>query len=119
MRRLSMLSFLFAVGCASGGVSQAVKQDLQKTIEGNEEPIALCYQEALRANAALEGEIVLKFEVDEGKKELTNVKVDRTTIEEPGLEQCIIQETSELSLSRPPEAKLAVTYPLAFKKTEE
>ena len=110
---------ILTAGCASGGVSQAVKQDLQKTVAANKQPIELCYKQALESNAALQGEIVLKFEIEEGKKELSKVKVDKTTLNEPGLEQCVVQETSELTLSKPPEAKLAVTYPLSFKKTEE
>jgi hypothetical protein len=119
MKQLSLLSVLFAVGCASSGVSVAVKEDLKKTIAANQEPIQLCYKQALEANAALQGEIILKFEIEEGKKVLSKVKVDKTTVNEPDLEKCVVQETSELTLSKPPEAKLAVTYPLTFKKIEE
>ena len=119
MKHLALLSVLFAVGCASSGVSVAVKEDLKKTIAAHQDPIQLCYKQALESNASLQGDLVLKFEIDQGKKVLSKVKVDKTTLNEPALEQCVVQETSELTLSKPPEAKLAVTYPLTFKKTEE
>jgi hypothetical protein len=119
MKRLLLWCSLLAAGCAGGGVSQAVKKDLEKTVAAHQEPIQLCYRQALAGNAALEGEIVLKFEIEEGKRALSKVKVDKTTLNEPSLEQCVVQETSELTLSNPPEAKLAVTYPLKFKKIEE
>jgi hypothetical protein len=118
MKRLCML-LLFAIGCSAGGVSQAVKQDLQRAVAAHREPLQLCYEQALKTNAALEGEMVVKFEIEPGKTALSKVKIGRTTIDEPSLEQCIVQETSELTLSKPPEAKLAVTYPLSFKRIEE
>ena len=114
-----LFALLFTIGCSSGGVSQAVKQDLQKTVSNNSAPIELCYKTALEANAALSGDVTLKFEIFEGKKELTNVKVSKTTLNEPTFEQCLVQEMSELSLSKPPEAKLVVTYPLKFTKSED
>jgi hypothetical protein len=119
MNRIVLLALLLATACASGGVSQAVKKDLEQTIANNHKPIELCYKEALESNAALEGDIVIKFEVEEGKKSLSKVKVEKTTVNEPSFEQCLVQETSELSLSKAPEAKLAVTYPLKFKKIED
>jgi hypothetical protein len=119
MNKLAALALVLATGCAGGGVSQAVKKDLERTIANNHQPIALCYKEALETNAALQGDVVLKFEVEQGRKQLSKVKVEKTTINEPSFEQCLVQETSELSLSKAPEAKLAVTYPLKFKKIEE
>jgi hypothetical protein len=118
MNKLCFLA-LVVIGCSSGGVSQAVKKDLQHTVANAKEPLELCYKNALGTNAALEGEIVLKFEIEKGKKQVSRVKVEKTTLNEPALEQCVVQETSELTLSNPPEAKLVATYPMRFKKTEE
>ncbi len=121
-RRVAIASLVLAIGgaaCAGGGVSQAVKQDLEQTVAAAQGPIQLCYRQALETNAAAEGDIVLEFEVEKGKRELVNVKVETTTINEPKLEQCVVQETAELSLSKAPETKVAVTYPMHFKKIEE
>ena len=118
MNKLAVLALLLVTGCA-GGVSSAVKKDLEQTIAGGQDMIELCYKQALESNASLQGDIVIKFEIEEGKTDLTKVKVEKTTINEPTFEQCLVQETSELSLSKAPEAKLAVTYPLKFKKIED
>jgi hypothetical protein len=119
MNKAAWLVLVLATGCASGGVSAAVKKDLEQTIANNQKPIELCYKEALQQNASVSGDVVLKFEIEEGKKELSKVKVEKTTVNEPSFERCLVQETQELSLSQTPEAKLAVTYPLKFTKVEE
>jgi hypothetical protein len=107
---------LLSTACVSGGVSTAVKDDLKRAVGVAQGPITLCYEQALQKNAALEGEIVLSFAIPSGAKEATDVSVSKKTIEEPSLEQCLVQEAKEISLSVEPEAKLAVTYPIRFSR---
>lgn len=115
LKTTTILSVLLALGgCASTGLGDGPRQDVTARMATIQQPVAGCYEAALKRNRKLKGALVVTFDTAPETGKFTNVKVVRNELPDPELEACVKEKVESLALATPPKTKLGVEYPFSF-----
>ena len=101
-------------GCSRSGMGEGVRRDINARMTSAQEPLSACYKAALEERRRLRGIMWLSFDVEAETGKFTNVAITRNEVPNPGLETCVIQTISRLTLAEPQKSVLAVEYPIRF-----
>jgi hypothetical protein len=111
----TILTILLALGgCASTGLGDGPRQDVTARMATIQQPVAGCYEAALKRNRKLKGMMTVSFDTAPETGKFTNVKVVRNDLPDPELEACVKEKVESLALATPPKTKLGVEYPFNF-----
>ncbi len=113
--RLAFLAVAVAmVGCAGSGFGKAVRSDVESRMSSIRDQLAACYSEALTRNRQVQGTVVVSFVARSGSGKFEDVRVVRSDIADPAMQQCVAGHVGALALQTPSKNHVAVEYPLAF-----
>jgi hypothetical protein len=107
---------LCAIGCSAIARSpEQYRDDTQALLETRNAQIKQCYDEALKTDAKLSGQVTVKFTVKAETGKIANPEVDaaRTTAP-PALGQCVVQSIDGLALQQPDERDGQATFTFDF-----
>lgn len=102
------------LACASSGFSKTVRSDVQSQISSIQSDLASCYSDALKRDRKAQGTVVVSFIAKSGTGKFEDVKVIRSDINDPALQECVVGKVSGLALVTPVKNQVAIEYPLAF-----
>jgi hypothetical protein len=115
LKTTTKLMVLLALGgCASTGLGDGPRQDVTARMATIQQPVAGCYEAALKRNRKLKGLMTVSFDTAPETGKFTNVKVVRNDLPDPELEACVKTQVESLALATPPKTKLGVEYPFNF-----
>lgn len=103
-----------AGGCAGSGFGKGVRTDVQGRMASIGGDLAACYSDALTRDRQAQGTVVVSFVARMGTGKFDDVKVVRSDITDPAMQQCVVQKVGALALQTPVKNQVAVEYPLAF-----
>lgn len=116
-----MILTLTACGSASKDASKVDRDGIRNTVFSNSKSVRECYGQALAksGNEKMSGKIYVNFDIDtEGKAQKASVVEDRTTLKDPGLQQCVLNQLSQWNFPKPPDGQIVnVIYPFLFADT--
>jgi hypothetical protein len=87
---------------------------IQRIVRQNFGRFRLCYENGLRTNAKLEGNVVIRFEIDPTGAVSTTSVTKATTLSDKGVAACVERAFHGLSFPQPEGGKVVVVYPLQF-----
>lgn len=103
-----------AAACSRSGMGEGVRRDISARMTSAQGSLASCYKTALEERRRLRGMMWLSFDVEAESGKFTNVAITRTEVTNPGLETCVIQTVSGLTLAEPQKSVVSVEYPIRF-----
>jgi hypothetical protein len=86
---------------------------VQRIVRGNYGHYRHCYENGLRANAALAGTVTVKFVIAKNG-EISQRSIASTDLDDTAVVACIIQGFSSLQFPNPESGVVTVVYPLQF-----
>ena len=113
-KALSILSLLFAAACGNVGLGDAARRDVTDQMNAVQDPIASCYETALRSDRKLRGRLVVSATAKANTGRFQNVKVVDSELPDEQLNTCIVKHVETLALSKPTTTDLAIRYPIEF-----
>lgn len=98
---------------------KSVNEENRKKIRGaivdQLDDVQWCYKRSLKYNAALEGELVVSWEIT-SVGEAKEVKIKRSNIKDEGLESCVVSRIGSWKFpTNPNSTAVIVAYPLKFR----
>ena len=116
MNRIALLLCAAALGaaCSRSGLGEGVRRDVTARMTSVQGPLSTCYQKALEERRKLAGIMWLNIAIEAETGKFTNVAITRTEVSNPGLEACVIQTVSNLTLAEPQKSVVSVDYPVRF-----
>jgi hypothetical protein len=114
---LSALLLASAVlsGCAARD-AETYKADTRTLIETRNDAIKTCYDEALKADTAVSGDVVVKFKVEKKTGKLLDIAADPTATNAPAaLSDCIVKALDGLALQPVDQRTGDATFSWSFK----
>jgi hypothetical protein len=114
MSRLLLCAAALAAACSRSGMGEGVRRDITARMTSAQGSLSSCYQTALEERRKLAGIMWLNFDVEAETGKFSNVAIARTEVSNPGLETCVIQTVSNLTLAEPQKSVVSVEYPLRF-----
>ncbi len=114
MTRLALFFTLLTAACSRTGMGDAVRKDVNERMQTTQSPIASCYEEALKRNRKLRGQLHLSFTAEPNTGKFTNIKVTRDDLNDAALTTCVTEKVSALALATPQKSAVAITYPFEF-----
>lgn len=118
MKMLTLSILVLTAGCASSGLGDGPRQDVTARMSTIQQPVAGCYEAALKRNRKLKGLMTVAFDTAPGSGKFTNIKVVRNDLPDPELEACVREQVGGLALAQPTKTKIGVEYPLNFNSVE-
>ncbi|MBI5480747.1 MAG: AgmX/PglI C-terminal domain-containing protein [Deltaproteobacteria bacterium] len=108
-------AFLTSTGCTPT-VSQAQRSNITQRMTGAQIPLAKCYADLLSTTPAAAGNVAVAFRIQPNTGRFTNVKMNRTQINDPAFNKCVLAVVSDLHMSPAPSFIIdVVEYPIGFK----
>jgi hypothetical protein len=104
-------------GCANTGLGEATRSDVTARMATIAQPVASCYEAALKRDRKLKGTMVVAFDAEMNTGRFTNVKIKSSDLPDPELQTCVREQVSGLALAQATKAKVAIEYPLSFSPT--
>jgi hypothetical protein len=86
---------------------------IQRVVRGNYGRYRHCYENGLRANAALAGTVTVKFVIAKSG-EISQRSIASTDLDDAAVVACILQGFSSLQFPTPESGVVTVVYPLQF-----
>ena len=116
MKRTLALSVLvvMAVACGKTGMGKNVRNDIQARMQTVQEPVAACYETALKDNRKLRGRVEISFTAAPDTGRFDKVEITRNDLGDDTLDQCIIDQVSALKLEKPQKTAVTASYPFDF-----
>lgn len=117
MRLLSLSGLMLcgvAFSCAGSGFGDAVRKDLSNQMLSSQPALSNCYQEALKRNRDIRGQIVIAIATEPKTGHFSKVSIAKNETGDKPLEECVVAEVSRLSLAEPPSTSVSTEYPLQF-----
>ena len=111
---MALGALLLAAACSRSGMGEGVRRDISARMTSVQEPLSACYKTALEEKRRLRGLMWLSFDVEPQSGKFSNVAITRTEVTNPGLETCVIQTVSGLTLAEPQKSVVSVEYPIRF-----
>jgi hypothetical protein len=111
---IALGALLLAAACSRSGMGEGVRRDISARMTSAQEPLSACYKTALEEKRRLRGLMWLSFDVEPQSGKFSNVAITRTEVTNPGLESCVIQTVSGLTLAEPQKSVVSVEYPIRF-----
>ena len=108
------LAIALAAGCGGTGLGADTRADITARMTSVQQPIAGCYQAALKTNRKLQGTIVLAFAAAPTTGQFQDVTVTRDELGDPAVRQCVIDAIGKLKLDKPQASRVSITYPIHF-----
>jgi hypothetical protein len=117
MKTLSKIAIgAFAVfvvaGCGANPAELRVK--IEKVLDGPVAQTILCYQKELLKDRNLKGVVEAKFTVVRGTKAIKDVSVAASTLGNPVVEQCLVEQIARLTFPFDPKVNVTVIWPFEF-----
>lgn len=115
------LALVAASATACGGYTRTPEQwteDTRQMLEAQNEFIKSCYNRELKANPKLEGNVTVKFLVENGSGRVKRVKLDDsgTTAGDP-VRKCVMENIKDLRIKPPDANDGRATFTWEFKAT--
>ena len=114
MLRLLTVVLCGVFGCASTGLGKEVRPDIEKQMASAKPMITACYQAALQRDRKLQGRMLIRIKTDPKTGKFHRAKVASSDLQDPALQQCVIQTVANLSLSKPAKTSVEADYPIEF-----
>lgn len=111
---LALALLTLAGACAGSGFGKTVRTDVQSQMASIQNDLATCYSDTLTRDRQAQGTVVVSFVAKSGSGKFEEVKVVKSDINDPGMQQCVVQKVSTLALATPVKNQVAVEYPLSF-----
>jgi len=109
---LSVAAVLVVIGC--GANPAEMKAKVEKVLDNPAAQMVICYQKELLKDRNLKGVVEAKFTVIPGTKVIKDVSVVSSTVNNPVLEQCTVEQISRLSFPFDPKIRVTVIWPFEF-----
>lgn len=109
---LGATALLLMVGC--GANPAEIRAQVEKVLDNPAAQMVLCYQQQLLRDRNLKGVVEAKFTVLAGSKAIKDVSVVSSTINNPAIEQCTVEQISRMSFPFDPKIRLTVIWPFEF-----
>jgi hypothetical protein len=121
MRKSPYHLALLALAVTAAGCSVAARdantyaQDTQKVLESRSGAIKTCYDQLLKTDTNISGNVTVKFMVKTETGDLTDIKVDPAGTTAPeALSQCVVTSLQGLKLNPPDAQEGLATYSWTF-----
>jgi len=107
------------VGCASGRAPEVYRDDTQKLLDGTNQAVTDCYAAALKSDRKAQGNVTVKFSVEESSGKLVGVSVDKARSSAPdSVQSCVTGQLGSLHLAPPDDQRGEATFTWDFKAKE-
>lgn len=116
--KVGALVVLTLAGCAGTGLGDGPRQDVTARMTTIQQPVAGCYEAALKRNRKLKGVMTVAFDTAPDTGKFTNIKVLHNDLPDPELEACVKEQVGGLALASPTKTKIGVEYPLNFNSVD-
>ena len=110
----ALAALALSAACSRSGLGDGVRRDISAQMATAQRPLSACYQQALQERRKLRGIMWLSFDIAAESGKFSNVAITRTEVSNPGLETCVIQTVSGLTLAEPQKSVVSVEYPIRF-----
>jgi len=117
LKHLSLFAILGAFGCSyNARAPEQYRADTAALLETQQAAVKQCYDNILRTDPAVSGNVAIKFTVKEETGEIASPAIDtnRTTAPEP-LAQCVLQAITNLRLMPPDDNDGYATFVYEFR----
>jgi hypothetical protein len=113
-RALLAASAAIVAGCGGTGMGADTRADITARMTSAQQPLASCYQAALKTNRKLQGMLVLAFVAAPDTGQFQEIIVTHDELNDPGVRRCVLDEVGKLKLERPQAARVSISYPIRF-----
>jgi hypothetical protein len=100
-------------GLSVSGPGQLSDSEIQKALAKHLSRFQYCYEKALLNNPSLGGSITMQWTIQMSGS-ASDVRVQRSAMNHPGLHSCMIKELGSISFPRPKGGSVTIKYPFAF-----
>jgi hypothetical protein len=100
--------------CGGTGMGADTRADITARMTSAQQPLASCYQAALKTNRKLQGMIVLAFVAVPQTGQFQDVTVTRDELGDPEVLKCVVDEIAKLKLDKPQASRVSISYPIRF-----
>jgi hypothetical protein len=118
MKRIIKISLLILwlnnINCAHSRSQNQLRRDIRNTIQSQSSTILECYNEALKTTPTLKGKVEIALQVERKTGLIHSVKVKESTLNNPKVEQCIVNVVEGLYMPDPVDYHLKYTQPITF-----
>lgn len=114
LTKLALGAFAVFVVAGCGANPQEMRAKVEKVLDNPAAQMVLCYQKELLRDRNLKGTIEAKFTVVRGTKGIREVSVVSSTVNNPVLEQCTVEQISRLVFPFDPKVNLTIIWPFEF-----
>ena len=116
--QITMAVALFAVvGALMGGctaLNPNTEGQILSALQAKEGEFKACYQSALDRNRETRGTVTLNLKIDEVSGDVTSSSVGQSNIGDNGMNQCVANAASSISLPEPPGIPVEGNYDINF-----
>lgn len=118
MKNWMILAALCCSACSAGFAmrnAESYEQDTREVLTTRDTQVQSCYNDALKQDPTLSGNVVVKFDVTEETGKIDNASiVEEDTSAPVALQQCVLDALQGLELTPPDEQKGVATYTWSF-----
>lgn len=111
---IPVMLLVLVAGCGGTGMGSGVRADVAERMQTRADPIAACYQAALKRDRKLRGRMTVQATAEPRTGQFVDVQVVQDDLRDPDLTRCVVEQVATLELAQPQDAKVAITYPLDF-----
>jgi hypothetical protein len=103
---------LATIGC--GADPKEMQAKIQVVLDNPAAQMVMCYQKELIKDRNLKGIVEAKFTVVRGTKAIRDVSVVSSQLNNPVIEQCVVEQVSRLTFPFDPKVNVTVIWPFDF-----
>jgi len=109
---IGAFAIFIVAGCGANPAELRVK--IEKVLDGPVVQTVLCYQKELLKDRNLKGIVEAKFLVHRGTKAITDAAVVSSTLGNPAVEQCLVEQLTRMTFPFDPKINVTVIWPFEF-----
>lgn len=110
---LCLILSALAIGCGAQ-LNPNTEGQIQSALQAKTEAFKVCYEDALKKDRELQGEMGLLLVLDEKNGAVTEAKVEKTEIKDAEMKSCVAGAAQEIDLPEPPGVTVEGHYALDF-----
>lgn len=99
---------------ACAALNPNTEGQILSALEAKKGEFQACYQSALERNRDTRGTVTLKLKIDEVSGDVTSSSVDQSNIGDNGMNTCVANAASSISLPEPPGLPVEGDYDINF-----
>ena len=114
MMTVAFFAVVGAVTSACTALNPNTEGQILSALQAKEGEFKACYQSALERNRETRGTVTLNLKIDEVSGDVTSSAVDQSNIADNGMNQCVANAASSISLPEPPGMPVEGNYDINF-----